>query len=385
MIYDILIVGAGPSGSYLAYLLSKNGFKVIIIDKESFPRDKVCGGGISNKTVELLDFDISPVIQKNIAGAFLSYQNKNTIIKDLEGGSGVTVLRRDFDNFILQKAINCGAEFRPDCSFVSVEERNDYINVETSQDYIRTKYLAGADGVFSQVRNKVFGKKLITYAPSLEALVYVDQDVIERFENRIVMDFGGMSCGYGWIFPKSDHLNVGVFSIFGSRNIKNDLERFMNYYKSLKTYKNIEYKGFSIPLKNKYKIYEKGNIWLIGDAAGFAESFYGEGIYFALKSARIAYEALAKSFELNKVNYYSNLVKEKMLEDLFYSELNARMFFPVQKFGYYNMVRNRHVNYYFAGLISGDVSYKEGFYKTLLTFPYWILSGKHKYIDTYNL
>ena len=103
MIYDILVVGAGPSGSYLAYLLSKNGFIVKIIDKEDFPRDKVCGGGISNKTVELLDFDISPVIQKNIAGAFLSYQNKNTIIKDLEGGSGVTVLRRDFDNFILEK------------------------------------------------------------------------------------------------------------------------------------------------------------------------------------------------------------------------------------------------------------------------------------------
>ncbi len=385
MIYDILVVGAGPSGSYLAYLLSKNGFKVKIIDKENFPRDKVCGGGISNKTVELLDFDISSVIQKNIAGAFLSYQNKNMIVKDPGESSGVTVLRRDFDNFILEKAINCGAEFQPNCSFVSVEERDDYINVETSRDCIEAKYLIAADGVFSRVRNKVFGKNLVTYAPSLEALVYVDQGVIERFENRILMDFGGMRRGYGWIFPKSDHLNVGVFSIFGSRNIKNDLERFMKYYNSLKTYRNIEYKGFSIPLKNKYKVYEKGNIWLVGDAAGFAESFYGEGIYFALKSASIAYEALAGSFEMNEVNYYSNLVKEKMLEDLFYSELNARLFYPVQRFGYFNMVRNRHVNYYFAGLISGAISYKDCFDRTLLSFPYWILSGKYKYVDTYNL
>jgi geranylgeranyl reductase family protein len=385
MIYDILVVGAGPSGSYLAYLLSKNGYNVKIIDKENFPRDKVCGGGISNKTVELLDFDISPVIQKNIAGAFLSYQNKNMIIKDLEVGSGLTVLRRDFDNYILQKAIKCGAEFQPNCSFVSVEERGDYLSVETKGDYIRAKYLIGADGVFSRVRNKVFGKDIVSYAPSLEALVYMDQGSIERFENRILMDFGGMNRGYGWIFPKSDHLNVGVFSIFGSRNIKNDLERFMKCYKSLENYKYIEYKGFSIPLKNKYKIYEKGNIWLIGDAAGFAESFYGEGIYFALKSARIAYEALSKSFELKEVNIYSNLVKDKMIEDLFYSESNARMFFPVQKFGYFNMVRNKHVSYYFAGLISGDVSYKECFYKTLLTFPYWILSEKLEYADTYNL
>ena len=146
MIYDILVVGAGPSGSYLAYLLSKNGFKVKIIDKENFPRDKVCGGGISNKTVELLDFDISSVIQKNITGAFLSYQNKNMIVKDLGENSGVTVLRRDFDNFILEKAINCGAEFQPNCSFVSVGERDDYINVETSRDCIllrRMVYLVG--------------------------------------------------------------------------------------------------------------------------------------------------------------------------------------------------------------------------------------------------
>jgi flavin-dependent dehydrogenase len=202
MIYDILVVGAGPSGSYLAYLLSKNGYNVKIIDKENFPRDKVCGGGISNKTVELLDFDISPVIQKNIAGAFLSYQNKNMIIKDLEVGSGLTVLRRDFDNYILQKAIKCGAEFQPNCSFVSVEERGDYLSVETKGDYIRAKYLIGADGVFSRVRNKVFGKNIVSYAPSLEALVYMDQGSIERFENRILMDFGGMNRGYGWIFPK---------------------------------------------------------------------------------------------------------------------------------------------------------------------------------------
>jgi geranylgeranyl reductase family protein len=385
MIYDILIVGAGPSGSYLAYLLSKNGYKVKIIDKENFPRNKVCGGGISNKTVELLDFDISAVIQKNISGAFLSYQNKNMIIKHHEGGSGVTVLRRDFDNFILDKAIKYGAEFQPSCSFISLEEKGDYINVETSSNYTRAKYLIGADGVFSRVRNKVFGKNLITYAPSLEALVYVDKGIIESFENRILLDFGGMNRGYGWIFPKSDHLNVGVFSIYGSRNIKGDLERFMKYYKSLENYKHIEYKGFSIPLKNKNNLYEKGNVWLTGDAAGFAESFYGEGIYFALKSALVAYEALSKSFELNEVNYYSNLVKDKMIEDLFYSELNARLFFPFQKFGYFNMVRSRHVNYYFAGIISGGVSYKECFYNTLLTLPYWILSEKLKYADIYNL
>ena len=73
MIYDVLIVGAGPSGGYLGYILSKQGVKVKIIDKENFPRDKVCGGGISNKTVELLDFDISSIVQKKIIGAVIPH------------------------------------------------------------------------------------------------------------------------------------------------------------------------------------------------------------------------------------------------------------------------------------------------------------------------
>ena len=225
----------------------------------------------------------------------------------------------------------------------------------------------------------------MTYAPSLEALVYVDKNVIEKFENRTLLDFGGMNRGYGWILPKGDHLNVGVFSIFGSTKIKDDLAKFMSFYRSLDIYKKIEYKGFSIPLKNKSKQYEKGKVWLIGDAAGFAESFYGEGIYFALKSAKVAAEALAKSFETKERNVYAKLVKEKMLEDLFYSELNAKLFFPIQKFGYFQMVRNKHVNYYFAELIAGDVSYKECFYKTLTTSPYWLFSQKFKYVQGYNL
>jgi geranylgeranyl reductase family protein len=385
MVYDIIIVGAGPSGGYLGYLLSTKGFKVMIIDKEKFPRDKVCGGGISNKTVELLDFDISPIVQLNIVGAFLSYQNKSIIIKDIEGRSGVTVLRSEFDNFILQKAIDAGAEFKSNCSFISVKENDSLSVVDTSCGPIKTKYLIGADGVFSQVRNKLFGKEMVSYAPSLEALVYVSDNIIQKFQNRTLLDFGGINRGYGWIFPKKDHLNVGVFSIFGSKNMKNDLARFMSFYKSLENYNKIEYKGFSIPLKNKKKLFEKGRIWLIGDAAGFAESFYGEGIYFALKSAKVAAKALIKTFNSGESYIYTEFVKKEMLEDLYYSELNAKLFFPIQKFGYYQMVRNKHVNHYFAELIAGDVSYKECFYKTLLTSPYWLFSEKYEYVKEINL
>lgn len=384
MIYDVLIVGSGPAGAYLAYLLAKKNINVLIIDKEKFPREKVCGGGISQKTINLLDFSIDSIVQKYITGAFLTYKNRGIIEKKLEGRNGVSIIRSEFDNFILEKAIENGAEFIQNCAYNSTDNENDYLVVNTSNRTYKSKYLIGADGVFSKVRNDHFGKDLVSYAPAIEALVYVPPKIIDLYEDHTLFDFGGMPKGYGWIFPKKDHLNVGVYSIFGSKSIRDDLNKFMARYPSLKNFSDIKIVGFSIPTKNRKKIFGNNSVLLIGDSAGFAESFYGEGIYFALKSAVLASKALIVNFENNAYNNYKSLVQSELHDDLFYSTLNAKMFFPVQKFGYYGMVRNKYVNRFFAELIGGEVGHKECFYKTLFTSPYWLFSEKYPFIDKYK-
>ncbi|MGI8896045.1 MAG: geranylgeranyl reductase family protein [Casimicrobiaceae bacterium] len=373
---DILIVGAGPSGSLLGPLLARSGHTVRIIDKATFPRDKVCGGGISHKTIELLPFDISSIIQKRLKGAFLTYQNCDTVIKDLGERSGAAVLRSDFDHSLLQKAIDAGAKFDGNTEFVKAEKIGDRVTVTTSRGAITTRYIVGADGVMSRVRESVFGRGLVTYAPGVEALVSVSSDKAERIGDRVLFDFSGMPRGYGWIFPKKDHLNVGVFSIYPTRSIKKDLARFMSWYGILASPSHVKNLGFAIPLKNTRREFERDNFLLVGDAGGFAESFYGEGIYFALKSAVVAAEALTAAFDRPSERAYSRLVDERIQPDLTYSELNARMFFAIQRFGFYRMVRNIHVNYYFSELIAGGVGHRECFYKTILTIPYWLFSKK---------
>jgi len=230
------------------------------------------------------------------------------------------------------------------------------------------------------VRARVFGPSLVRYAPALEALVYVEPPVIERFADRILLDFGSMPKGYGWIFPKRDHLNVGVFSIYGSRCLKAELHAFMQHYDSLRSYREIRYKGSAIPVHNTRNLVERGPVMLLGDAAGFAESFYGEGIYFALRSAILAHRAMTGSGA--EPGAYAALVRSELASELRYSRLNAQLFFPHQKFGFYRMVRSVHVNEYFAELIGGNVGHRECFYRTILTSPYWLWSRKYPPLST---
>jgi geranylgeranyl reductase family protein len=373
---DVLIVGAGPAGSFLGYLLARIGFDVTIIDKATFPRDKVCGGGLSNKTVELLPFDISPVVQRRVTGAFLTYQNRGTVVKDMGERGGIAVLRSAFDHFLLQKAIDAGGRFHGNTAFVGADRTGDCVTVTTGRGRFKARYLVGADGVFSAVRQSVFGRDLVSYAPAVEALVSVTPDRAARIGNRVLFDFGGMPRGYGWIFPKIDHLNVGVFSIYPTSSIKADLARFMNQYDILDRPVNVRHLGFAIPLKNTRRQFEHDNALLLGDAAGFAESFYGEGIYFALRSSLAAADAFSLAFGRPSDGAYTHLIETRIQPELTYSAMNARMFFRAQRLAFDRMVRNEHVNDYYAELLAGRVSHRECFYKTILTSPYWLFSRR---------
>jgi geranylgeranyl reductase family protein len=336
----------------------------------------VCGGGLSNKTVELLPFDIDAVVQRRVTGAYLTYQNRGTVVKDMGERSGIAVLRSEFDHFLLQKAIDAGSCFRDNTPFVSADRTGDRVTVTTGRGEFTARYLVGADGVFSGVRQSLFGRDLVSYAPAVEALVSVTPEQSALIGNRVLFDFGGMPRGYGWIFPKTDHLNVGVFSIFPTRSIRADLARFMTRYDILDRPISVRHLGFAIPLKNRRRQYELDNVLLLGDAAGFAESFYGEGIYFALRSALAAAEAFTVAFDRPSDRAYSHLVERCIQPELTYSAMNARMFFRAQKLAFYAMVRNEYVNDYYAELIAGRVSHRECFYKTILASPYWLFSRR---------
>jgi geranylgeranyl reductase family protein len=380
--YDVTIVGAGPAGAHAAFRLASAGARVALLDREAFPRDKVCGGGLSRKSLDLLGCDLGDVIEEAITGAYITYRNRAVILKDMPSVVGATVRRSALDDFLVRRAVSAGAEFFPRAAFVRCEQDGQGVTTTVRDGRtFRSSWLLAADGVGSAVRQAVFGRGAVTYAPALEALLYVSQEDIARFRNRVLFDLGGTERGYGWIFPKRDHLNVGVYSVFGARQLHRELDRFVARYASLARVERQVRVGYPIPLRNVAGVYERGRVWLLGDAAGCAESVYGEGIYFALKSADLAAEAIAGAGAAPGAGRYQAAVKRSLEPQLRYSERIAGGLYRFQRFAFHWLARNRGINDQFAGLIFGNVSHRACFYSTLLGLPRWAFSGRHPLVE----
>jgi flavin-dependent dehydrogenase len=195
---------------------------------------------------------------------------------------------------------------------------------------------------------------------------------LQSFGDRAVFDFGGMPNGYGWIFPKRDHLNVGIYSPFGGTALRRHLMEFIDRYPELRRRRGIEYRGYAIPLRNRAGLFERGPVVLLGDAAGLAESVFGEGIYFALKSATLAAQSeLARDRTADFISY-TQLLNQELLPELRAASLLAKGLFTFQEFAFRHAVCNDRINQFFAGLLSGEIGYRECLRKTVLTAPMWI-------------
>ncbi|MDI3501481.1 MAG: hypothetical protein PWR06_1520 [Thermoanaerobacteraceae bacterium] len=290
--YDAVIVGAGPSGAFCALNLAQKGFKVLIIDRCRFPREKVCGGLISQKSMNILGYDfLTGGINFNSINCICLRGESEEISMESKIPLGIVVKRKDFDQFLINRAIEAGAVFIDNCIFENCVLESGGYKIQTARGVFYADYLIGADGYYSKVaRVSNIRNQWAWWERGIALSVQVpDKYIIQRRDNAVEFYFPDILAGLGWCFPGKGYCNVGVGgTAIDSKRIIGAFEHLLEWKIKDKTIlSNLKFKAAFLPAGGRFRKISDRRIFLLGDAAGFVDAFSGEGIYYALRSAEI--------------------------------------------------------------------------------------------------
>jgi geranylgeranyl reductase family protein len=363
LVQDVIIVGAGPAGSVLAFLLAKSGLRVLILEKSSLPRYKSCGGGLTIKTIQSLPFGVEPVVEMKAEGGKVFYKGEKLFTTRTEQPIAFLVMRDRFDYFLVQKAIEAGADLLEDVAVTGIEQDAQGVQVQTSKGKFQARFVVGADGVFSITARLVGLLARRKTGTALEAEVETPSAALESQGYYATFDFGATRRGYGWIFPKQDHLSVGVFRAWPGKanNIKANLESFLASQPVLRTHRLLRLKGHLIPLGGDFAPLHLGRVLLVGDAANLADPWLGEGIYYAVRSARIAADVICEALSRGQTDLaaYTRLVHQEIVEQLFCARRFAGFVYQIPGLASRLLGASPQLQALVFGVMRGDYTFQQ--------------------------
>ncbi len=298
MNYDVIIIGAGPSGMASAHTLLNSHISCLVIDKQIFPRNKLCAGGITQKSMDILktlklgrEFEGRCTVVTDEYSLYVEYKH----ITNIKSSNTYLVNRFEFDDYLVDTYKQKGGNILEGVKVCNIDTNNKSILLSNNET-IRYKYIIGADGCVGSTKSLV-DKDFKVNGFCLQ--VDIDRKNIE-YPDKISLYYGIIPYGYGWIFPKKDSLSIG----FGAP-YKRGIDFIGEFEKFLKKigarYNKADFKGAFIPFGSYIKepINKNKDILLVGDAAGFCDPITGEGIYFSLFSGIKAGECLIKAIRRN--------------------------------------------------------------------------------------
>jgi geranylgeranyl reductase family protein len=285
-VWDAIVVGAGPGGCAAAYDLAVAGQSVLLLDKSDFPRPKACAGGLTIKAVKTLRYSIEPVVRTVVRRVQLEGEGLSTWLRSREPICVMTV-RGEFDEYCLGKTIGVGADFRKISAVREITRSESGVQLTTADAAYRARFLIGADGASGQVR-RLCGKGS-WFSPGFALEV---QTSMPKGEVDLTFDFGSVPQGYAWVFPKGDHLNVGIYSQSCSAGLtRSGLLRYVKQRLGVNAdHVTGQYLGMGAEASGVDYVRAdlQGRVLLVGDAGGFVDPLTGEGIYGALLSGQAA-------------------------------------------------------------------------------------------------
>ncbi|WP_061300492.1 geranylgeranyl reductase family protein [Herbidospora cretacea] len=313
---DVIVVGAGPAGSTTAFYLAQSGLSVLLLEKTTFPREKVCGDGLTPRAVkELLamgvDVDAPGWIRNKglrVVGGGLSFELDWPELSSFPD-FGLVRTRKDFDQILADHAVSRGVTMLQGVNVTApvLDERSGHVvGVKTaSGDVYRSRLVIAADGNSTRIslamglhkrEDRPIGVAVRTYYLSPRHTDDYLETWLELWDGERLLP------GYGWVFGVGDGTsNVGLGLLNTSEAFKK-----IDYRDLLRRWtKNMPaewgfveenmvgpIRGAALPMAfNRQPHYTRGLV-LVGDAGGMINPFNGEGIAYAMETGRIAADAV---------------------------------------------------------------------------------------------
>jgi geranylgeranyl reductase family protein len=295
--FDVAVIGAGPSGAVAAKRCADYGLNTVLVEKQRLPRAKLCGGAISIRTLPLIGADIpEELIEQRIKGFRFYSPALKPIDKISKEVMGISVKRDAFDAFLAGLAVKAGCKLIQGNPLTDLTVNDKGVNLSLKNgENINAKLVIGADGVNSLVAKKT---NIRQHFPNTQVGLCLGSNIpLKQTEmaklnpDLLELYFSNIPYGYGWVFPKCNSISIGIGGSLA--HLCNPRQIFDDFCKTVSEVKGVQIEAVEVGANLEpaggfsNKVVAERTL-LVGDAAGFADPFTGEGIYYAIKSGQLA-------------------------------------------------------------------------------------------------
>jgi len=351
---SVTVVGAGPAGATAARRLALAGHPVRLLDRRPFPRPKPCGGGISLRVLSrfpYLEPELSRIATHTVRRLYLEGPEGRSTVIESEGPAALMIRRVEFDDLLVSLAVDAGAELVTGADIVQAREAGEAVEL-TARDgrEFTAPFVVAADGVHSVVARRIgLNPGWPAASVALDMMEETPRTTLRDLDpSTLWVSYGhqprghrvqglGAAEGYAYIFPKRDHVNIGVGYVLSyyrqaMEDSPYDLQR--EFVDDLRRRHIVEgdsvrdnFTPFLLPVGGPLQTPGRGSVLLAGDAGGFVNGFTAEGIYYAMVSGELAADAILSRDPRPLADRYRRAVDREIGDELRDSVLLQRYLF----------------------------------------------------------